>query len=83
MLKNDSKAEQQLIKSIRERIDFVKQNKDHGSDELLKDFLEDHERIAYEIHHYLQNESLEWPIKSNILYIILLFILDQKVNRIK
>jgi starvation-inducible DNA-binding protein len=59
MLENDLKAEQQLITSIRERIDFAKENKDHGIDDLLKDVLEGHEKNAHELHHYLQAESLE------------------------
>lgn len=65
MLQNDLAAEQQAIKQMRERVDFVKQNKDHGSDELLKDILEGHEKIAHELHHYLQSESLERSIKDN------------------
>ena len=59
MLENDLKAEQQLITSIRERIDFAKENRDHGIDDLLKDVLEGHEKTAHELHHYLQEESLE------------------------
>ncbi len=59
MLENDLKAEQKLITSIRERIDFAKENRDHGIDDLLKDVLEGHEKTAHELHHYLQEESLE------------------------
>jgi starvation-inducible DNA-binding protein len=59
MLQNDLKAEQQLITSLRERIDFAKENRDHGIDDLLKDVLEGHEKAAHELHHYLQQESLE------------------------
>ena len=62
MLENDLKAEQQLITSIRERIDFAKENRDHGIDDLLKDVLEGHEKAAHELHHYLQEESLEKSI---------------------
>lgn len=65
MLENDLRAEQQVIQQLRGRIDFVKQNKDHGSDDLLKDILEDHEKIAHELHHYLQSERLEWSLKEN------------------
>jgi starvation-inducible DNA-binding protein len=54
MLENDLKAEQQLITSIRERIDFAKENRDHGIDDLLKDVLEGHEKTAHELYHYLQ-----------------------------
>ena len=59
MLENDLKAEQKMIVSIRERIDFAKENRDHGIDDLLKDVLEGHEKTAHELHHYLQEESLE------------------------
>lgn len=59
MLENDLRAEQNLITSIRERIDFAKENRDHGIDDLLKDVLEGHENTAHELHHYLQEESLE------------------------
>jgi DNA-binding ferritin-like protein len=59
MLENDLKAEQQLITAIRERIDFAKENRDHGIDDLLKDVLEGHEETAHELHHYLQDQSLE------------------------
>lgn len=62
MLENDLKAEQQMITSIRERIDFAKENRDHGIDDLLKDVLEGHEENAHELHHYLQEESLEKSI---------------------
>ena len=62
MLENDLKAEQQMITSIRERIDFAKENRDHGIDDLLKDVLEGHEENAHELHHYLQQESLEKSI---------------------
>jgi starvation-inducible DNA-binding protein len=59
MLENDLRAEQQLIPKIRERIDFARENRDHGIDDLLKDILEGHEKIAHELHHYLQEQSLE------------------------
>jgi starvation-inducible DNA-binding protein len=59
MLENDLKAEQQIITTIRERVDFAKENGDHGLDDLLKDVLEDQEEIAHELHHYLEEESLE------------------------
>jgi starvation-inducible DNA-binding protein len=59
MLENDLRAEQNLITSIRERIDFAKENRDHGIDDLLKDVLEGHEKTAHELHHYLQEQSLE------------------------
>jgi starvation-inducible DNA-binding protein len=59
MLENDLTAEQQLVSKIRERIDFAKENRDHGIDDLLKDILEGHEKIAHELHHYLQEQSLE------------------------
>ena len=62
MLENDLKAEQQIITSIRERVDFAKENGDHGLDDLLKDVLEDQEEIAHELHHYLEEESLEKSI---------------------
>jgi starvation-inducible DNA-binding protein len=62
MLENDLKAEQKMITSIRERIDFAKENRDHGIDDLLKDVLEGHEKNAHELHHYLQEESLEKSI---------------------
>jgi bacterioferritin (cytochrome b1) len=53
MLENDLKAEKKLIISIRERIDFAKENRDHGIDDLLKDVLEGHENNAHELHNYL------------------------------
>jgi starvation-inducible DNA-binding protein len=59
MLENDLGAEQQVIPKIRERIDFAKENRDHGIDDLLKDVLESHEKITHELHHYLQEQSLE------------------------
>ena len=59
MLENDLKAKQQAIQQLRKRIQFVKENQDQGSDEILKDILEDDESIAHELHHYLKNESLE------------------------
>ncbi len=62
MLENDLRAEQKMITSIRERIDFAKENRDHGIDDLLKDVLEGHEKNAHELHHYLQEESLEKSI---------------------
>jgi starvation-inducible DNA-binding protein len=37
MIENDLIAEQQLIPKIRERIDFARENRDHGIDDLLKD----------------------------------------------
>jgi DNA-binding ferritin-like protein len=48
-----------LIASIEERIDFAKENRDHGIDDLLKDVLKGHEKTAHGLHHYLQEESLE------------------------
>jgi DNA-binding ferritin-like protein len=36
MLENDLRAEQQLIQRIRERIDFARENRDHGIDDLLR-----------------------------------------------
>src|SRR5918912_3232268 len=39
MLENDLRAEQQIIPKIRERIDFARENRDHGIDDLLKDIL--------------------------------------------
>jgi bacterioferritin (cytochrome b1) len=64
MLENDLRAEQQLIPRIRERIDFARENRDHGIDDLLKDILEGHEKIAHELHHYLQEQSLEKTLES-------------------
>lgn len=59
MLANDLKAQQTTIEQLRKRIQFSKQNNDHGTDDILKDILEDNEKIAHELHHYLQNQSLE------------------------
>ena len=58
MIENDLIAEQQLIPKIRERIDFARENRDHGIDDLLKDILESWE-ASHELHHYLQEQSLE------------------------
>jgi bacterioferritin (cytochrome b1) len=38
MLENDLRAEQQLIPKIRERIDFARENRDHGMMTHLKIF---------------------------------------------
>lgn len=62
MLANDLKAIQSIIEQIRRRINFAKQNDDHGTDDKLKDILEDNEEIAQELNHYLKNQSLERSI---------------------
>ena len=59
MLANDLKASQTIIEQLRERINFAKQNEDHGTDDKLKDILEDNEKIVQELNHYLKNQSLE------------------------
>ena len=47
MIENDLIAEQQLIPKIRERIDFARENRDHGIDDLLKDILESWEACSW------------------------------------
>jgi len=64
MLENDLKSQQSTIQQLRKRIQFAKENNDHGTDDILKDILEDNEKIAHELHHYLQGESLESSIKG-------------------
>src|SRR5919112_4916718 len=59
MLENDLRAEETTIQTLRERIRFVQDNSDYGTDEILKDILEDHEEVAYELDHYLKDTSLE------------------------
>jgi starvation-inducible DNA-binding protein len=63
MLENDLYAEQIAIKNLRERIQFVQGNDDYGTDEMLKDILEDHEEVAHELDHYLKDSSLEKTIQ--------------------
>jgi bacterioferritin (cytochrome b1) len=43
MLENDLHAEQTAIQTLRERIRFAQDNNDYGTDEILKDILENHE----------------------------------------
>ncbi len=62
MLANDLKANQIIIEQLRKRINFAKQNDDHGTDDKLKDILENSEEIAQELDHYLKNQSLERSI---------------------
>ncbi|MDQ4072933.1 MAG: DNA starvation/stationary phase protection protein [Thermoproteota archaeon] len=64
MLENDLKLQQSTIQQLRKRIEFAKENNDHGTDDILKDVLEDNEKIAHELHHYLQEESLERSLKG-------------------
>ncbi|HEY9385856.1 MAG TPA: ferritin-like domain-containing protein [Nitrososphaeraceae archaeon] len=63
MLENELYAEQIAIKNLRERIQFVQGNDDYGTDEMLKDILEDHEEVAHELDHYLKDSSLEKTIQ--------------------
>ena len=64
MLQNDLEAQQITIEQFRERIQFTKKNNDFGTEDVLKDMIEDHEEIAHEIDHYLKNASLEHTIES-------------------
>ncbi len=64
MLQNDLEAQQITIEQFRERIQFTKKNNDFGTEDVLKDMIEDHEEIAHEIDHYLKNASLEQTIES-------------------
>lgn len=64
MLQNDLEAQQITIEQFRERIQFTKKNNDFGTEDMLKDMIEDHEEIAHEIDHYLKNASLEQTIES-------------------
>jgi starvation-inducible DNA-binding protein len=64
MLENDLHAEQMAIRKLRNRIQFSQDNNDYGTDELLKDILEDHEDIAHELDHYLKDSSLERQINK-------------------
>jgi starvation-inducible DNA-binding protein len=66
MLQNDLEAQQITIEQFRERIQFTKKNNDFGTEDVLKDMIEDHEEIAHEIDHYLKNASLEKTIESGI-----------------
>ena len=66
MLQNDLEAQQITIEQFRERIQFTKKNNDFGTEDVLKDMIEDHEEIAHEIDHYLKNASLERTIESGI-----------------
>lgn len=63
MLENDLLAEETAIQTLRERIRFVQDNSDYGTDEILKDILEDHEEVAHELDHYLKDTSLEETLK--------------------
>lgn len=63
MLENDLLAEETAIQTLRERIRFVQNNSDYGTDEILKDILEDHEEVAHELDHYLKDTSLEETLK--------------------
>jgi bacterioferritin (cytochrome b1) len=63
MLENDLYAEQTAIQTLRERIRLAQDNNDYGTDELLKDILEDHEEVAHELDHYLKDMSLEETLK--------------------
>jgi starvation-inducible DNA-binding protein len=63
MLENDLRAEETTIQTLRERIRFVQDNSDYGTDEILKDILEDHEEVAHELDHYLKDTSLEETLK--------------------
>jgi DNA-binding ferritin-like protein len=64
MLQNDLEAQQITIEQFRERIQFTKKNNDFGTEDVLKDMIEDHEEIAHEIDHYLKNTILEQTIES-------------------
>jgi starvation-inducible DNA-binding protein len=64
MLQNDLEAQQITIEQFRERIQFTKKNNDFGTEDVLKDMIEEHEEIAHEIDHYLKNTSLEQTIES-------------------
>jgi starvation-inducible DNA-binding protein len=63
MLENDLHAEQTAIQTLRERIRLAQDNNDYGTDEILKDILENHEEVAHEIDHYLKDSSLEATLK--------------------
>ena len=63
MLENDLRAEETTIQTLRERIRLVQDNSDYGTDEILKDILEDHEEVAHELDHYLKDTSLEETLK--------------------
>jgi DNA-binding ferritin-like protein len=64
ILQNDLEAQQITIEQFRERIQFTKKNNDFGTEDVLKDIIEDHEEITHEIDHYLKNTSLEQAIES-------------------
>ena len=64
MLQNDLEAQQITIEQFRERIQFTNKNNDFGTEDMLKDMIEDHEEIAHEIDHYLKDASLEQTIES-------------------
>jgi starvation-inducible DNA-binding protein len=63
-LENDLHAEQMAIRKLRNRIQFSQDNNDYGTEELLKDILEDYEDIAHELDHYLKDSSLERQINK-------------------
>jgi starvation-inducible DNA-binding protein len=63
MLENDLHAEQIAIQNLRERIQLAQDNNDYGTDENLKDILEDHEEVAHELDHYLRDTSLEETLR--------------------
>jgi starvation-inducible DNA-binding protein len=63
MLENDLHAEQTAIQTLRERIRLAQDNNDYGTDELLKDILDNHEVVAHEIEHYFKDSSLEATLK--------------------
>jgi DNA-binding ferritin-like protein len=63
MLESDLHSEQIAIKRLRERIQVAQDNDDYGTDEILKDILENHEEVAHELDHYLKDSSLERTIR--------------------
>ena len=64
MVQNGLEEQQITIEQFRERIQFTKKNSDFGTEDMLKDMIEGHEEIAYEIDHYLKATTLEKTIES-------------------
>jgi DNA-binding ferritin-like protein len=56
MLQNGLEGQQISIEQFRERIQFTKKNNGFGTEDMLKDMIEDHEEIAHEIDHYLKTQ---------------------------